>query len=153
MKCPYCENVESKVIESRLGKEGETIRRRRECERCAKRFTTYEHYEESLPMVVKKDGRREPFDRHKLFQGIQRACEKRPISVEKMDAVVDQIVAWAQDTGVAELSSNDIGARVMDALHDLDGVAYVRFASVYRSFKDVNEFMNELKDVLAKRGK
>ncbi len=153
MKCPYCDNIESKVIESRLGKEGATIRRRRECERCAKRFTTYESYEESLPLVVKKDGRREPFDRHKLFQGVQRACEKRPISVEQMNTLVDQIIAWAQDTGASEIPSTDIGARVMDALHDLDGVAYVRFASVYRSFKDVNEFMNELTDLLAKRGK
>lgn len=151
MKCPFCENLESKVIDSRLSREGDLTRRRRECERCGKRFTTYERYEETIPMVVKKDGRREPFDRQKLFQGIQRACEKRPISVEQMNTVVDRIVAWAQDSGASEVQSADIGNQVMTLLHALDAVAYVRFASVYRSFKDVNEFMAELKDLLARQ--
>ncbi len=151
MKCPFCSNIESKVIDSRLSREGDLTRRRRECERCAKRFTTYERYEETLPLIVKKDNRREPFDRQKLFQGIARACEKRPISVEQMNAVVDKLVAWAQDSGLPEIASTEIGEQVMNALHDLDGVAYVRFASVYRSFKDVNEFMTELKDLLAAR--
>jgi transcriptional repressor NrdR len=151
MKCPFCGNQESKVIDSRLSREGDMTRRRRECERCEQRFTTYERYEETLPMVVKKDDRREPFDRHKLFQGIQRACEKRPISVQQMESVVDQIVAWAQETGAPEIASTEVGKQVMHALHDLDGVAYVRFASVYRSFKDVNEFMSELNDLLAKQ--
>ena len=148
MKCPFCDNLESKVIDSRLSREGEMTRRRRECERCGKRFTTYERYEESLPMVVKKDDRREPFDRQKLFQGIQRACEKRPISVQQMNAVVDRIVGWAQETGFSEVPSRAIGEQVMQALHELDGVGYVRFASVYRSFKDLNEFMTELKEAL-----
>lgn len=150
MKCPYCDNLESKVIDSRLSKEGDLTRRRRECERCAKRFTTYERVEEPLPLVVKKDGRREPFDRQKIFHGIQKACEKRPIGVETMEKVVDDVVLWAQESGSAELTSELIGERVMEALHKLDGVAYVRFASVYRSFKDLGEFMSELKDLLGK---
>lgn len=152
MKCPFCENVESKVIDSRLSREGDLIRRRRECERCAKRFTTHERYEESVPkMVVKRDGRRESFDRQKLFQGIQRACEKRPISVQQMDAAVDRVALWAQESGQPEIQSTQIGEQVMEQLHQLDAVAYVRFASVYRSFKDINEFMTELKDILAKK--
>lgn len=151
MKCPFCTNLESKVIDSRLSADGAIIRRRRECERCTKRFTTYEKLEETLPLVEKKDGRREAFDREKIFSGIARACEKRPVSVERMNAVVEEILQWAQETGAAEIASEKIGERVMDALHHLDGVAYVRFASVYRSFKDVNEFMTELKDLLAKR--
>ncbi|MBI2346499.1 MAG: transcriptional repressor NrdR [Deltaproteobacteria bacterium] len=150
MKCPFCDNLESKVIDSRLSKEGDLTRRRRECERCGKRFTTYERLEEVLPMVVKKDGRREVFDRQKIFHGIQKACEKRPVSVPAMEQIVDDIVAWAQESGAAEMSSESIGERVMEALHLLDGVAYVRFASVYRSFKDLNEFMLELKDLLGK---
>lgn len=150
MKCPFCDNLESKVIDSRLSKEGDITRRRRECERCAKRFTTYERLEESLPLVVKKDGRREPFDRQKIFHGIQKACEKRPIGVETMEHIVDDIVQWAQESGVAEMTSVTVGEKVMEALHRLDGVAYVRFASVYRSFKDLNEFMLELKDLLGK---
>ncbi|MBI4366323.1 MAG: transcriptional repressor NrdR [Deltaproteobacteria bacterium] len=150
MKCPFCDNLESKVMDSRLSKEGDITRRRRECERCGKRFTTYERLEESLPLVVKKDGRREVFDRAKIFHGIQKACEKRPVSVEKIDGVVDDIVAWAQDLGQPEITSEAVGERVMHALHALDGVAYVRFASVYRSFKDLGEFMAELKDLLAK---
>lgn len=151
MKCPFCENLESKVIDSRLSKDGASTRRRRECERCEKRFTTYEKYEESLPMVVKKDDRREPFDRNKLLQGIQRACEKRPISVQQMEGVVDRIAFWAGDTGAPELDSTKIGEQVMDALHDLDAVAYVRFASVYRSFKDPTEFMQELQEILERK--
>lgn len=150
MKCPFCDNLESKVIDSRLSKEGDITRRRRECERCAKRFTTYERLEEALPLVVKKDGRREPFDRQKIFHGIQKACEKRPVSVETMEKIVDDIVQWAQESGAAEMTSVAVGEKVMEALHHLDGVAYVRFASVYRSFKDLNEFMLELKDLLGK---
>lgn len=150
MKCPTCGNLESKVIDSRLATDGESIRRRRECERCEKRFTTYEKLEETLPLVVKKDGRREPFDRQKIVSGIQKACEKRPVSVESVTRIVDEIVQWAQESGAAELPSTALGERVMEALHHLDGVAYVRFASVYRSFKDVNEFLTELKDVLGK---
>lgn len=150
MKCPFCDNLESKVIDSRLSKEGDITRRRRECERCTKRFTTYERVEETLPLVIKKDGRREPFDRHKVLVGIQKSCEKRPVSMAVIEGMVDDILAWAQDLGVAELSGQEIGERIMERLHGLDEVAYVRFASVYRSFRDINEFMAELKDILNK---
>ena len=148
MKCPYCGNLESKVVDSRLSSDGNITRRRRECERCVKRFTSYERVEAELPMVVKKDGRREAFDRLKILHGIQKACEKRPIGTDTIEGIVTQIELWAQDLGKPEVPSSQIGGRVMDALHQLDEVAYVRFASVYRSFKDINEFMDELKDVL-----
>ncbi|PIR20680.1 MAG: transcriptional regulator NrdR [Deltaproteobacteria bacterium CG11_big_fil_rev_8_21_14_0_20_47_16] len=150
MKCPFCDNMESKVIDSRLSKEGDITRRRRECERCIKRFTTYERVEETLPLVIKKDGRREPFDRHKVLIGIQKACEKRPVSMETIENMVDDVLVWAQELGVAEINGQQIGERIMEDLHKLDEVAYVRFASVYRSFKDINEFMSELKDILNK---
>ena len=148
MKCPYCGNLESKVVDSRLSSDGNITRRRRECERCVKRFTSYERVEAELPMVVKKDGRREAFDRLKILHGIQKACEKRPIGTDTIEGIVTQIELWAQDLGKPEVPSSQNGGRVMDALHQLDEVAYVRFASVYRSFKDINEFMDELKDVL-----
>lgn len=150
MKCPFCDNMESKVIDSRLSKEGDITRRRRECERCTKRFTTYERVEETLPLVIKKDGRREPFDRHKVLVGIQKACEKRPVSMAMIESMVDDILTWAQELGVPEMSGQQIGERIMEKLHELDEVAYVRFASVYRSFRDINEFMAELKDILNK---
>ena len=124
------------------------IRRRRECLGCTNRFTTYERIEEIMPMVIKKDGRREPFDRQKIFLGIQKACEKRPISIERQEELVDRVVKTAQDGGEKEISSVIIGEKVMKELQGLDEVAYVRFASVYRSFKDINEFMSELKDML-----
>lgn len=151
MKCPFCDNLESKVIDSRLSKEGDITRRRRECERCVKRFTTYERVEETLPLVIKKDGRREPFDRHKVLVGIQKACEKRPVSMETIEKMVDEILVWAQELGVPEMGGQQIGERIMEELHKLDEVAYVRFASVYRSFRDINEFMSELKDILNKK--
>ncbi|MBN1282696.1 MAG: transcriptional repressor NrdR [Proteobacteria bacterium] len=150
MKCPFCPRQDSKVIDSRLSKDGLIIRRRRECEGCGKRFTTYERVEEPLPAVAKKDGRREAFDRAKIASGIKKACEKRPVSTETIDAVVDRIERWALELGEAEIKSQDIGARVMSELHDLDEVAYVRFASVYRSFKDISEFMHELSDLLGR---
>lgn len=150
MKCPFCPRNDSKVIDSRVSKDGEIIRRRRECEGCGKRFTTYERVEEPLPAVVKKDGRRESFDRAKIASGIKKACEKRPVSTETIDGVVDRIERWALDQGDPELTSAAIGVRVMEELHRLDEVAYVRFASVYRSFKDINEFMRELSDLLGK---
>jgi len=153
MKCPFCPRMDSKVIDSRLSKDGLIIRRRRECEGCAKRFTTYERVEEPLPAVVKKDGRRETFDRTKIASGIKKACEKRPVSTATIDAVVDRIERWALEQGEPELSSADIGGMVMGELHGLDEVAYVRFASVYRSFKDINEFMTELSDLLGKGSK
>jgi transcriptional repressor NrdR len=151
MKCPFCDNLESKVIDSRLSKEGDITRRRRECERCVKRFTTYERVEETLPLVIKKDGRREPFDRHKVLVGIQKACEKRPVSMETIERMVDDVLVWAQELGVPEMNGQQIGERIMEKLHELDEVAYVRFASVYRSFRDINEFMSELKDILNKK--
>ena len=153
MKCPFCPRTDSKVIDSRTSKDGHIIRRRRECEGCAKRFTTYERVEEPLPVVVKKDGRREVFDRLKIANGVKKACEKRPVPMETVEAMVDNIERWAQEQGLSEISSADIGGRVMEALHPLDQVAYVRFASVYRSFKDINEFMTELSQLLGEKGK
>lgn len=151
MKCPFCGYMDDKVIDSRLGKEGDIIRRRRECLKCERRFTTYERVEDVLPMVVKKDGRREPFDRNKILLGIKKACEKRPISVEAVENVVTRIEASFSEASDREVRSTEIGERVMRYLRDLDDVAYVRFASVYRSFKDINEFMSELKDILDRR--
>ena len=148
MKCPFCSTTESKVIDSRVSKDGGLIRRRRECEDCGNRFTTYERVEEPLPAVVKKDGRRETFDRMKIVGGIKKACEKRPISMETISTLVGGIERWAQEMGETEISSTKIGERVMEGLHGLDQVAYVRFASVYRSFKDINEFMSELSELL-----
>lgn len=149
MRCPYCSSLENKVVDSRMGKEGESIRRRRECLTCEGRFTTYERVEEVLPLVIKKDGRREPFDRLKILNGLKKACEKRPISVEAIETTVSDIEKSLQDKGLKEIPSTVIGEEVMNHLHRLDEVAYVRFASVYRSFKDINEFMIELKDILS----
>jgi len=151
MKCPYCPETDTKVVDSRESKDGALIRRRRECERCGKRFTTYERVEEPLPAVVKKDGRRETFDRMKIAGGIKKACEKRPIGMPVIDELVERVERWAQETGETEVASTTIGKRVMEELHGLDQVAYVRFASVYRSFRDINEFMDELQDLLNKK--
>ena len=150
MKCPSCPQLESKVIDSRVSKDGALIRRRRECESCGRRFTTYERVEEPLPIVVKKDGRREIFDRLKIAGGVRRACEKRPVSTETIDALVDRVERWALDQGEAEVKASAIGEKVMEELHRLDEIAYVRFASVYRSFRDINEFMKELRELLGK---
>lgn len=150
MKCPFCGFADTKVIDSRLGKEGNNIRRRRECFDCERRFTTYERIEETLPLVVKKDGRREPFDRQKIIAGMQRACEKRPISIATIEKTVDRLELSLQESGDKETESSRIGQAVMEALHEMDEVAYVRFASVYRQFKDINEFMSELKELLGK---
>lgn len=152
MKCPFCGFSETKVIDSRLGKEGNNIRRRRECADCVRRFTTYERIEETLPLVIKKDGRREPFERGKIIAGMQRACEKRPVSIAAIEKMVDRLEVTLQESGEKEVDASRIGEAVMEALHDLDEVAYVRFASVYRQFKDINEFMAELKDILARGG-
>ena len=150
MKCPFCGYEESKVIDSRPTDEGERIRRRRECLKCAKRFTTYEMIE-SLPIVViKKDGSRETFDRQKLLTGMLRACEKRPVSIEMLDRAISDIETVIQNSLDREVSSVKIGELVMDKLKDIDEVAYVRFASVYRQFKDINTFMNELNKLLSK---
>jgi len=144
MKCPFCSNGENKVIDSRISKEGNAIRRRRECLSCGKRFTTYEYVEEVLPVVVKKDGRREPFERDKIRSGIKKACEKRPISMDRIDVVVDRVEQACQEAQQKEITTAEIGEKVMEELHRLDEVAYVRFASVYRRFKDAGDFLEEL---------
>ena len=151
MRCPFCRDLENRVVDSRLGKDGDAIRRRRHCERCGRRFTTYERVEEALPMVVKKDGRREPFERAKIVNGIKRACEKRPVSVDTIEGLTDSIERQLQESGEREVTSRAIGEAVMREMHDVDGVAYVRFASVYRSFRDVHEFMHELEELIAQR--
>ncbi|MBI4495887.1 MAG: transcriptional repressor NrdR [Deltaproteobacteria bacterium] len=150
MRCPFCQHIEDRVIDSRLSRDGGMIRRRRECARCQRRFTTYERVEEVLPLVIKKDGRREPFDRGKILAGLQRACEKRPISVTVLEKMIDRIEQRLQETGDREVHSREIGEQIMRELQNLDEVAYVRFASVYRSFRDVNEFMKEVKELLEK---
>jgi len=150
MKCPYCGYKEDKVVDSRATAEESAVRRRRECLKCGKRFTTYEYIEEVSLMVIKKDGRREPFDRKKVLSGIIKACEKRPISMEKMEDIVIQIERAIQKKSDREVSASRIGELVMERLKVLDDVAYVRFASVYRQFKDVGQFMVELKDILNK---
>ena len=148
MKCPSCSNLENKVIDSRLNKEGNSTRRRRECLSCGERFTTYERIEKTLPFLIKQDGRREEFDREKVLSGVKKACQKRPISIQEMEALVDRVEQYCQERGEKEISAVVVGEKVVQELYQLDDVAYVRFASVYRSFKDVNEFMVELKDML-----
>jgi transcriptional repressor NrdR len=154
MRCPFCEDPENKVIDSRESHEGAVIRRRRECLTCKRRFTTYERVEELSPLIVKKDGRREAFDREKMLSGLKKACEKRPVSIELMEDVVDTIEKKLQEMGEKEIPSSQLGEEVMKQLQILDEVAYVRFASVYRSFRDISEFMAELKDLIdAPKGK
>ncbi len=148
MRCPYCGHIEEKVVDSREGKDGEVIRRRRECLKCHHRFTTYERIEEIHFMVVKKDGRREPFDRQKLLNGLLRAIQKRPVSVAQLETIVDDIEGRLSEKPDREIASSEIGELVMARLHDLDEVAYVRFASVYRQFKDVHQFVEEVKGLL-----
>ena len=152
MKCPNCGCTESKVLDSRSTEEGVAIRRRRECLECQKRFTTYERVEEIPLMVIKKDGSRQVFDRTKILNGIVRACEKRPVSLSQMEATVSQVESALTNSGVNEVSSDQIGNLVMEKLKSLDEVAYVRFASVYRQFKDVSTFMDELKSLLNNEG-
>ncbi len=147
MHCPFCNHLDDRVIDSRMSKEGEVIRRRRECFGCKRRFTTYERIGEILPMVVKKDGRREPFDREKMFNGLKRACEKRPISMDALQEVVVKIEKRVQEMGESEIKSVVVGEEIMRALQTIDHVAYVRFASVYKEFKDVAEFMSEIKSL------
>ncbi len=153
MKCPKCQSLENKVMDSRFRKEGNVIRRRRECLECAHRFTTYERIEESLPMVIKKDGRRESWKRDKILAGIQKACEKREISVETMEGAVDEIGSHFAGSGDREVHADAIGQMIMEKLHAMDDVAYVRFASVYREFKDASQFMDELKELLKSKKK
>lgn len=148
MRCPFCGHSEDKVVDSRAGKVGDTIRRRRECIKCGRRFTTYERIDEIPYMVVKKDGNREKFDRQKILAGLLKACEKRPVPMSKLEQIVDEAEAYVAESIDRERPSAELGELVMDRLRKLDKVAYVRFASVYLDFKDVREFMDELKDLL-----
>lgn len=148
MRCPYCGNRKDSVIDSRVSKNASSVRRRRECLKCKRRFTTYEYVERIPLMVIKKDSRREPFDREKLMGGILKACEKRPVSVERIEKLVDGIERRLEKKYEQEVKSKEIGELVMNNLHDIDEIAYVRFASVYRQFKDVNQFVKEIKRFL-----
>lgn len=149
MRCPFCGTLDNKVIDSRLSHGGETTRRRRECNGCQRRYTTYEKIEVALPMVVKKDGRRQPFDRAKLLAGLRRACAKRPVTEERLEQLLDDLERELSERGEADVDSAEIGRRVLNSLRSIDQVAYVRFASVYRDFKDVHEFMAELSSLLS----
>lgn len=153
MKCPYCGHVEDKVIDSRPSQDSSATRRRRECLGCSKRFTTYEKIEESIPHLIKKDGTREPYNRGKVLAGIEKACEKRPVSTEEIDAVVARIETTLVETGEKEVECSVVGEAVMNELRGLDEVAYVRFASVYREFRDINEFMTEMRELLDNKAK
>src|SRR5258707_6271944 len=153
MKCPFCGFENDKVVDSRESKEADSIRRRRECLKCEKRFTTYERIDEIPYMVIKKDGRRERFERQKILQGLLKACEKRPVPTPKLEAIVDEIEAVVHEATERELTTTEIGEMIMHRLKKLDKVAYVRFASVYMDFKDVQEFMSELKNLLKDRTK
>ena len=148
MKCPYCGHLQDKVVDSRESREGEVIRRRRECLECGRRFTSYERVDEIPYMVVKKDGRRERFDRQKLIAGLLKACEKRPVRVNALEAVADRVESALQERPDKEISTTEIGQHVMSELRQLDKVAYVRFASVYRHFRDIGEFLTELEDLI-----
>ncbi len=151
MRCPFCQTGEDKVIDSRTSKDGLEIRRRRECLGCERRYTTYERIEESLPVVVKQDLRREPFDRNKIEKGLRRAIGKRPVSVEKISELAEMVERELVETGVKELTTQEIGERVLPKLRKLDEVSYVRYASIYRDFRDIDEFVNELSDVIKAR--
>jgi transcriptional repressor NrdR len=144
MRCPYCGTLENRVIDSRLSQAGEVTRRRRECEQCGRRYTTYERVEQTLPLIIKKDGRRQPYARDKLLAGLRRACVKRPVSAEALERLLHQVERWLVDSGESEVRSEQLGEHVLHELRGLDPVAYVRFASVYRDFQDVGEFVDEL---------
>ena len=148
MRCPYCAFNDQKVVDSRDAREGVEIRRRRECLRCKRRFTTYERVEDMLPAIIKKDKRREPFNRDKIIQGLRTACKKRPVSINRLEKISDKIEHLLQERGEKEVPSALIGELIMRELHDLDEVAYVRFASVYRQFRDIEEFMQEISTIL-----
>lgn len=151
MKCPFCGDLDNKVIDSRVSKDGSVIRRRRECLDCSRRFTTYEHIEEIPIMIIKKDGRREVFSREKIRKGMQRACQKLDISMNVIEDFIDEVERDLRETGEKEIPSSVVGEKVMGKLHVLNDIAYVRFASVYREFKDVNDFVSELKSLLSER--
>ena len=144
MRCPYCGTLENRVIDSRLSQAGEVTRRRRECEHCGRRYTTYERVEQTLPLIIKNDGRRQPYDRDKLLAGLRRACVKRPVSAEALERFLHQVERWLVDTGEQEVPSRRLGEHVLHELRGLDPVAYVRFASVYKDFQDIGEFLDEL---------
>lgn len=152
MRCPLCEADDTRVIDSRSSKDGFVVRRRRVCELCKGRFTTYEKIEQALPMVIKKDQRREPFDREKITRGLLQACQKRPVGVEKVEQLADEIERYVVERSEKEIESQEIGLRVMEKLREIDQVAYVRFASVYREFRDVEEFLSELRVLLSSQG-
>lgn len=152
MKCPYCDYIGTKVLDSRPANESKSIRRRRECEKCNRRFTTFETVEETPLIVIKKDGSREEFSRDKMLRGLLRACEKRPVSVEQLEVIVSAVEREMRNTAVAEVESRVIGELVMEKLYPVDEVAYVRFASVYRQFKDINMFLKELNGLINKHG-
>ena len=151
MKCPFCQHLEDKVVDSRESKEGEVIRRRRECLSCGKRFTSYERIDQIPHLVVKKDGRREPFDREKVLSGLLKACQKRPVPVKVLEGIVDRVEAMIHETPDREVPAEKVGEELMDRLRELDKVAFVRFASVYRDFTDVDQFMATLKGLLETR--
>ena len=153
MRWPYCTRIDDKVIDSRTAREGEVIRRRRECLACKRRFTTYERIEENLPVLVKKDNRRETFDRNKVMAGLKKACEKRPISSASLEGAVDRIEKRLQEYGESEVPARVVGEEVMRELHELDPVAYVRFASVYKEFKDIDQFMETIRSLAQDQGK
>ncbi len=153
MRCPFCHSYGNRVIDSRVARDGAAIRRRRVCNACERRFTTYERVEEFVPMIIKKDNRREPYDRAKLVAGMRKAFEKRPVSIETIEAIADRIERALLEKGAQEVPSSFIGSAVMDALREIDQVAYVRFASVYRSFKDIDEFMHEVEELINRRKK
>jgi transcriptional repressor NrdR len=152
MICPFCGHKQDRVIDSRESKEGDVIRRRRECLKCSRRFTTYERSDEIPYMVVKRDGRREKFDRQKILEGLLKACEKRPVPMQKLAEVVDEVESKLSDSSEREMSTTEVGELLMERLRTLDKIAYVRFASVYRDFQDVEAFLVELKDLLQRRG-
>lgn len=151
MKCPFCTDLDNKVIDSRLSKDGTVVRRRRECISCHRRFTTHERVEDIMPVVIKKDGRREIFDKSKMLSGVQKACSNRPVSMDDIEDLVDRVERYFQDRGDKEINCTEVGEIIMRELHQLDEVAYVRFASVYRQFKDINDFMTEVKELLSTR--
>jgi len=152
MRCPFCHSTQNKVIDSRPSREANAIRRRRECLKCQRRFTTYEQVEETIPLIIKKDGRREPYQRAKLSEGIKKACEKRPVSIDVIEQFLDDLEREMLESGQREIPSTWIGERVMNQLRDWDEVAYVRFASVYRHFTDATDFMAEIRHLLESRG-
>jgi transcriptional repressor NrdR len=151
MRCPFCHHPDDKVVDSREGREGASTRRRRECLACGRRFTTYERVDAVMPMIVKKDGRREPYDREKVLAGLHKACEKRPISADTIEEVAADVERHVQEAGAREVPSSLVGEAVMSSLKELDDVAYVRFASVYKSFRDIDEFMSELESIVKER--